>query len=136
MKTNYINLYIRNISGLICREYASSLLNLSSFPNTYITIESDTVPFEFENKIISVTKVDKLDLNFCYEIKDSLYITNEERTIVDLIRNDCEGKLIDQSLERYLLDNDNNIEKLIECSKHYKIENELKKLINEGRFNL
>lgn len=127
---NYMTLYIANLKGIICREYASNILKLSTFPDSFVTIESDKVLKDYNLSFAEIVKVNNLDLSYTYEIKDGLYLTNEERTIVDMIKYDSEGKLIEQSLETYL-QKVTNFDKVYECAKYYDVLDKVKIFIEE-----
>lgn len=118
---NYIPTWLYNLKGLICREYASSVLGLSTFPDNYVILDSTFIPYDMNFKIGKINHVDKLDLNYCDEVKEGLYITNEERTIIDMILYNSEYKIVEQSILSYI-SNHGNFEGILEMARYYDCE--------------
>ena len=87
-------------SGVICLESASYLNKLSNFPPIKIQIWTDTVPIR--NSVLTFVKTDRISYDDTELVADSLYITNQERTICEMIENGVTEEYICQSLEAYL----------------------------------
>lgn len=119
---------------IICCECASGILNLSTYDYTYLNffyklpkIFGDSLK-TFAYYIYNVNEVDysnteKIEIN-----GTSLYITNEERTIMDMIKYECDDKMILQSIDEYI-DRHGNTDKLYSLSKKYNNTEELEKYI-------
>lgn len=94
--TVYGEIITRDLEGIICQESASGLLHLSTFPpypilvyNDYINLNMGAVRFIINNDKSNVMK-----------IRDNLYITNRERTIIDMILSG-EYRILVESLMTY-----------------------------------
>lgn len=122
-----------NISeGILCCEYASSILGLSTFPKNLITYFKD-IHKDVSTQYFYVYRQDPLDYRYTIKIRDGLYITNYERTICDLISNECEYKLIEQSIEVYGLEFE-SFDELFKVAEEYKVLDKLKTIIEEMEY--
>lgn len=68
----------------------------------------------------------------CELVRPTVYVTNKERTIIDLIRCDRYLGYILEAIEEYIWDDDNDNQKLIDYAKKYNLENELNKYMEES----
>lgn len=124
-------LYNSDVEGVICKECASRLQGLTTFPEFPVSI------FTKGNKSIhmesmEVIAVEELDLKYTSEIIPKLSITIPERTVIDLIRFSVEDRWIYEALENSSLD-----ETLLNLiASDYGVMGEFllrKKLLNEWR---
>ncbi len=125
MEYNYSYYWLQHLKGLIVRECASSYRNLSTFPEEYVIVDSDLIPQSFSCSFGEINKVANLNLSRCEKVKEGLYITDDERTIIDMIEWQSEGQLIEQCLENYLLNHNGEINELLNYSKERNLYNEL-----------
>jgi len=87
-------------SGIICLESASYLNRLSNYPPIKMQIWTDKIPIG--NSILTFVKADIVVFDDTELIEESLYITNKERTICEMIEKGVTEEFICQSLETYL----------------------------------
>ena len=116
-------------NAILCCEYASSLLNLSTFSKKLITFFAE-IKEEISTNFFYVYPSTKLDYRYTLKVREGLYITNPERTICDMIVNECEYRLIEQSLEKYILTNE-NIDELLSVAKVYNVFDDLELMLQE-----
>ena len=96
-----------DLEGIICKETASGMLHLSTFPpfpvlvyNEYLNLNMGIVRFiKNENK------------ENIQQLREGLYITDEERTIVDMI-DDGEYRMLMESIATYREENEEDLSKL------------------------
>lgn len=94
--TVYGEIITKDLEGIICQESASGLLHLSTFPpypilvyNGYISLNMGIIRFIRNDNNSNIMK-----------IRDNLYITNRERTIIDMIPGG-EYRILVESLMTY-----------------------------------
>lgn len=94
--TIYGEIITRDLEGIICQESASGLLHLSTFPPYPILVYNDYVDLNM-GIIRFIRSNDKSNI---IKIRDNLYITNRERTVVDMILSG-EYRILVESLITY-----------------------------------
>ena len=117
---------LKSLEGIVCKESASGLLNLSTFPPFPLLVYNDYLDltlkmFRFIKQ--SIPDKDKVKLN------DTIYVTNEERTICDMLI-DGEFRILMESLESYM-DSHDSLDLLEKKAMELNLSQELKNALNE-----
>ncbi|HBG2133559.1 TPA: hypothetical protein KPJ62_003929 [Clostridioides difficile] len=121
---------------LLFGEYAGSLLGITNFPDNYVIVQSEYVDKEIETDYFTVYPVEKLDLNYTEKLRDDVWITNEARTICDMIKDDREFGFIQEAIDEYIINNEKgqeNYEKVLAVARHYNIETKVIATINYAK---
>lgn len=89
---------MKSLKGIICKETASGILELSTFPPFPVLIYNEfidltTSHFRFIKTNRTFNNIIKLD--------DGLFVTNKEQTIIDMLE-DGEHRILMESLDTYL----------------------------------
>lgn len=104
------------ISGILCLQSASWYNGLSVFPSVPLMVYSEC-DIKIETQFLYIYPVEKFDYRYTIKIRDSLYVTNPARTVIDLILQDGEEQFIFESLEDYL--NEYSVQELYEVADVY-----------------
>lgn len=115
-----------DLNGIIYGETASGMLGLSTFPPYPVLVQNPKINLNMG--IVRFSK-ENFNENHLIEIKDNLWITDKERTIVDMLE-DGEYRILVESIETYL-DENNTLEKLTSVAKYYNKEALLYKILKE-----
>ena len=124
------NIYGHRLStdlfGTICKETASGMLGLSTFPPYPVLVENEFIDLNMD-LVRFITK----DYSTTDRVKltDNLYITSFEKTIVDMLE-DGEYRILMESLESYK-DEYGTLDKLKEVAKQYNKEEILQSYLIE-----
>ena len=112
-----------DLEGIICKETASGMLHLSTFPpfpvlvyNDYLNVNMGIVRFIQDN-----------NKNNIKELRDGLFITDEERTIVDMLENG-EYRMLVESIVSYN-DKHKSMNNLLKIAEQYNKLDLLKSII-------
>lgn len=101
MFCKFDNLFLHKTSPfIICAESASCRNGLTNYPNSPIVMFSDTIKsgrWGYRH----IIHVSKLDYSDTYRTEQGVYVTNQERTILDMIKYDAEDGFICDAIENY-----------------------------------
>ena len=115
-----------DIRGVICKESASGILGLSTFPPFPILMFNDKIDLDMGLVKFEISDDTTHNIN---EISNGIYITNKERTIVDMLE-DGEYRILMESLREYK-DTNKDLCKLLSVAKEYNKEHLLKIALDE-----
>ncbi|HBG5344130.1 TPA: hypothetical protein KQG29_001494 [Clostridioides difficile] len=121
---------------LLFGEYAGSILGITNFPDNYVIVQSECVDTEIETDYFTVYPVQKLDLNYTGKLRDDVWITNEARTICDMIKDDREFGFIQEAIDEYIINNEKGVEhykEVLDVARHYNIESKVMATIDYAK---
>ena len=118
-----IDLVLSGKEIILCRESAAGFLGISNgwgIPCVFYTSDNDIINSKYTQGI----KVGELDYSNTLEI-EGITVTNEERTICELIRYECDVQEILESMSNHYFKNGEKFsDKLINMVREYEIEEE------------
>ena len=116
----------KDLYGIISRETASGMLGLSTFPPHPVLVSNNEI--QLDMGIVKFIR-QNYDEKYLIKLRDNLFITNKERTIIDMLE-DGEYRILMESIETYIDEND-NIDKLMKVAKELNKEDILDKVLIE-----
>ena len=120
----------KDLIGVISKETASGMLNLSTFPPFPVIVSNSKIDLDMGIVKFIINEYDDKDL---IKLRDNLFITSKERTIIDMLE-DGEYRILMESIETYL-DENGDLEKLEEMAKECGKLNLLKEVLVDIRNN-
>lgn len=117
---------VNSIEGIICKESASGMLGLSTFPPYPLLIYNSSINLKLRVFRFIKTDIDRIK---CNKLKDNIFITTKEQTICDLLI-DGEFRILMESLETYIDDNA-NLDSLYNIAKDLNLTKNLDEALKE-----